>query len=53
MALALNNLKRIDMPLNKETKPIKLNVAGNTITNIKLVSLIFSYIEFYLIPIWL
>ena len=21
MALALNNLKRIDMPLNKETKP--------------------------------
>ena len=22
MALALNNLKRVDMPLNKETKPI-------------------------------
>ena len=22
MALALNNLKRIDMPLNKETKPV-------------------------------
>ena len=21
MALALNNLKRVDMPLNKETKP--------------------------------
>ena len=24
MALALNNLKRVDMPLNKETKPINL-----------------------------
>ena len=23
MALALNNLKRVDMPLNKETKMIK------------------------------
>ena len=23
MALALNNLKRVDMPLNKETKPSK------------------------------
>ena len=22
MALALNNLKRVDMPLNKETKPL-------------------------------
>ena len=25
MALALNNLKRVDMPLNKETKPIQLS----------------------------
>ena len=24
MALALNNLKRVDMPLNKETKPRKI-----------------------------
>ena len=26
MALALNNLKRVDMPLNKETKPNQTNV---------------------------
>ena len=26
MALALNNLKRVDMPLNKETKPISILV---------------------------
>ena len=25
MALALNNLKRVDMPLNKETKPNQPN----------------------------
>ena len=25
MALALNNLKRVDMPLNKETKPNQTN----------------------------
>ena len=25
MALALNNLKRVDMPLNKEAKPTKPN----------------------------
>ena len=25
MALALNNLKRVDMPLNKETKPRKFD----------------------------
>ena len=24
MALALNNLKKVDMPLNKETKPFKI-----------------------------
>ena len=27
MGLALNNLKRVDMPLNKETKP---NLTGTT-----------------------
>ena len=26
MALALNNLKRVDMPLNKETKSIHINM---------------------------
>ena len=29
MALALNNLKRVDMPLNKETKPNQTNYGSN------------------------
>ena len=29
MALALNNLKRVDMPLNKETKPNQLSRNAN------------------------
>ena len=28
MALALNNLKRVDMPLNKETKPNQTITGG-------------------------
>ena len=35
MALALNNLKRVDMPLNKETKPTKLDTSG---INIRVIS---------------
>ena len=34
MALALNNLKRVDMPLNKETKP-NLNIRENFVKFIK------------------
>ena len=30
MALALNNLKRADMPLNKETKPTIMYLGYNT-----------------------
>ena len=29
MALALNNLKRVDMPLNKETKPLYIDLIVN------------------------
>ena len=29
MALALNNLQRVDMPLNIETKPISISPKGN------------------------
>ena len=36
MALALNNLKRVDMPLNKETKP------NQTKTNTEHIKLFFS-----------
>ena len=32
MALALNNLKRVDMPLNKETKLKKIFVFGEEIS---------------------
>ena len=32
MALALNNLKRVDMPLNKETKPFKNEITINIFT---------------------
>ena len=28
MALALNNLQKVDMPLNKETKPNQINTLG-------------------------
>ena len=37
MALALNNLQRVDMPLNKETKPINLpmNDLDMTLNNLK------------------
>ena len=31
MALALNNLKRVDMPLNKETKPNQSNPTANPV----------------------
>ena len=30
MALALNNLKRVDMPLNKETKPNQTTIVGKS-----------------------
>ena len=31
MALALNNLKRVDMPLNKETKPYAKGTSQNKV----------------------
>ena len=44
MALALNNLKRVDMPLNKETKPKPIVVAFN----VELERLGISYFSHYI-----
>ena len=35
MALALDNLKRVDMPLNKETKPNQTSLEGKTYMPVK------------------
>ena len=37
MALALNNLQKVDMPLNKETNPkTKINVMKNEMNKIEI-----------------
>ena len=49
MALALNNLKRVDIPLNKETKPNQTNLIKHqsfVYTQLNVKTVLFQTIQF-------
>ena len=51
MALALNNLKKVDMPLNKETKPNQTNqifmILVSVLTDLNNVSSDFQFFQYF------